>query len=258
MRGRFVTFIGLFGGLLGLSACGGAPDTTSSTGTPAASTQASPGPAAPSVSVSAVVHALDGSVVAGVRACVLEQGKPGDCVATGADGSLALKVPANSLVAVTLEKTGFVPMVRAFETFADDVTLPESENVLLPAGVLDMKPTGGLVAFTVDGANASASPSVSVSMTEASGTVQTPIYLDAFGLPIPGATTGTQGRFVDVEPGLQALVFSDPSAKCSGLSLYGWPVTAFQDPTSGVALIAVPVLKGFVTAPVAASCVKAQ
>jgi hypothetical protein len=75
---------------------------------------------------------------------------------------------------------------------------------------------------------------------------------------VPGATAGTRGRSVNLPPDLYVLRFSHPSVKCKPIGLYGWPLTAFQDPASGEAAVLAPVLEGYVTAPVAASCEGAQ
>jgi hypothetical protein len=53
---------------------------------------------------------------------------------------------------------------------------------------------------------------------------------------------------------MYALRFGRSSVTCTASNLYGYPVTAFQDPTSGQAVVLVPVVAGSITAPVAVTC----
>jgi hypothetical protein len=138
------------------------------------------------------------------------------------------------------------------------MTLPDGENVMLPATApqalagVTADPSRGQVAFQVAAASGANGIDATVTMTGTDGASQTPTYLAADGSAVAGATSGAQGRFVNVPPGTYVLRFSQPSATCAPLSLYGWPMTMYQ--TAGVAAVVVPVMAGYVTMPVAASC----
>jgi hypothetical protein len=256
--------------LLSAIGCGGAgpsdssPSSTAPADTSTGGTTSSP--ALPQVSIHGFVHASDGTLLPGTTACLRADvtKNVGDCKTAGGDGSFTLSAPANEWVAVTLQKNGFVPTLRAIQTQTSDITLPENENSLLPVvtpqTILGMPADAGRghVAFSVTAPNGQSATAVSVTMSGADGSSQSPIYLDSDGSPAAGVATGTQGRFVNVPPGLYVLRFGRPSANCAPMGLYGWPMTAYEDPSSGEAAVVVPVLEGYVTAPVAASCGSAQ
>jgi len=214
-----------------------------------------------SVSIQGFVRTSDGAPIAGATVCPLAEGTgqdTADCRTTGADGSFTLTTLANAWVAITFAKTGFVSTVRAVETQTGVMTLPGAGNVMLPAAEplviagVTADPGMGQVAFTVMGSGGLGG-GVPASVTMG-GTASpaAPIYVGSDGSPAAGATSGTQGVFANVPPGLYSLHFSQPSVTCSPLSLYGWPMTEYQ--SAGEASVVVPVMAGYVTAPVAASC----
>ncbi|MGO9834101.1 MAG: carboxypeptidase-like regulatory domain-containing protein [Polyangiaceae bacterium] len=254
--------------LLSAMGCGGAgpSDTSPSDEAPTATSAAGTGstPAQPLVSIQGFVHASDGSPLAGATVCPEVVGaakNAASCTASGGDGSFTLAAPANEWVAVTFDKTGFVSTVRAVATQTGVVALPGTENVMLPAveplmiAGVPADPGMGQVAFSVMGPTGQNGVAASVTLG-GSGSPPPAIYLDSAGSPDVGATSGTEGRFVNVPPGLYSLHFNQASATCAPLSLYGWPMTAYQ--SAGEASVVVPVMAGYVTAPVAASCVSAE
>jgi len=245
--------------------CGGAgPSSTGSPGEGTGTASSGSTPTGPTVSVQGFVHGSDGAPLFGVTACPEAVGSPANaaaCTTTGSDGSFTLAAPANEWVAITFDKPGFVPTVRAVTTEASAMTLPRTENVMLPAaepltiGGVTADPALGQVAFSVMGASGQDAIPVSVTLGGAT-TPQAAVYLDSAGSPITGATSGTQGIFANLAPGLYSLHFTQASATCAPLSLYGWPMTAYQ--SAGEASVVVPVMAGYVTTPVAAACASAQ
>jgi hypothetical protein len=257
--------------LLSAMGCGGAGpvDTNSSGHAPAAASPTGAGstPALATVSIQGFAHAPDGAPLSGATVCPLVVGAAKNaaaCATSGQDGSFTLAAPANEWVAVTFDKEGFVPTVRPVQTQTGGMTLPGTENVMLTAveplivAGATADPSRGQVAFSVTGLAGQDAVAASVTMTGGDGTTQPATYVDSNGSPATGATAGTQGRFVNVPPGLYVLRFSQASAACAPMSLYGWPMTAYEDPSSGEAAVVVPVIAGYVTAPVAASCASAK
>jgi len=248
--------------------CGGAgPASTAPSGE--ATDTASPAstgstPAGPTVSVQGFVHGSDGAPLSAVTACPEVVGSAANaaaCTTTGSDGSFTLAAPANEWVAIKFDKPGFVPTVRAVQTDASAMTFPRTENVMLPVaesltiGGVTADPALGHIAFSVMGASGQDAVPVSVTLGGAA-TPQPAIYLDSAGSLTTGATSGTQGIFANLSPGLYSLHFAHASATCAPLELYGWPMTAYQ--SAGEASVVVPVMAGYVTTPVAAACESAQ
>jgi hypothetical protein len=214
------------------------------------------------VSVRGFTHAYGGAVLPSVRVC---QGaghaanRP--CTTSGSDGSFTLSgVPGSTGVSVFFEKDGFQSVLREIETLESDITLPEGENALLPAATpqavfgMQAEPSKGHVEFVVLTSSSEVAPNVSVTLGGGDGSSQQPIYLDANGVPAPGASSGSRGGFANVTEGVYVLRFGGPSVNCTPNGLYGYPVTAYQDPASGQAVVMVPVVAGTMTAPVGATC----
>ncbi len=216
------------------------------------------------VSISGFVHASDGTLLPGASICArsLETNAALACTTSGDEGSFTLSgVPANSQVMVVFQRDTFFPSLRAMATATSDIMLPENENVMLTAAKPQMlfgtpaDATTGHVAFSVTSPGAQTAPAVSVTMTAFSGGTATPIYLDANGSPAVGASAGQSGGFANVPAGYYELRFGHASVMCTASGLYGYPATVYQDPTSGQAVVVVPVLAGYVTTPVNVSCV---
>lgn len=140
------------------------------------------------VTVQGIVHAADGVPLASVEVCERRslEGDPDSCTTSAAGGAFMLAgVPANELVSLTFRRDGFVPMLRSVLTGAQDVRLPESENVLLDATApqtflgIASDPSRGQVAFRVESAGGAA-PDVVATLTEVDGS------------PCPRAGTATQ------------------------------------------------------------------
>ena len=247
--------------------CGGAvtpgPDThpAGETGTTPIATGSTASSA--TVSIRGFTHSSDGAVLPGVSVClgVWSAASAKGCTTSGSDGAFEVTgVPANSDTGVTFQKEGFLTSLRAIETQDGDVALPGSENALLPAGSStrflgsQVEATKGNIAFVVMGPGGGPGPEVTVTATEDDGTRVTPVYLDSQGTPSTNASQGSGGGFVNVPARAYVLRFGAPSVKCTANGLYGYPVTAFQDPTSGEAVVLVPVAAGTVTEPVAVTC----
>ena len=217
------------------------------------------------VSMRGFAHASDGSLLPGTHVCFQTAGtNDSGCTTTGNDGSFALSdAPANQSVMITFQKEGFVPTLRAIATETTDIVLPEGENVLLPASdpqiILGVgaDPSRGHVEFFVSSPEAQPATAASVTMHAGTAAPRPPIYFGADGAPAPGATSGARGGFVNVRADLYVLRFAgSPSAKCTPMGNYGWPLTVYEDPSSGEAAVLVPVVEGYVTAPVSAWCEK--
>ncbi len=88
------------------------------------------------------------------------------------------------------------------------------------------------------------------------GPSEQPRYADRDGTLVAGAGSGAQGGFVNVPSGLYVVRFAGASATCTpSTGLYGFPAGESRD---GEALLLVPVIEGYVTAPVGVSCTSAQ
>jgi len=235
-----------------------------------AKTDASP-PALSTVSVRGVAHAADGSLLSGVQVC-LDDGivtvspptSPIGCAVSASDGSFDLPgVRLDSALTLTFQKDGFAPTVRAIDLVAsDDVTLPSTENVLFANPLVFMgtpaDPGKGQIAFAVSTTGDGPTPQVSAAAVGyfvsngVAGVPQSAVYADAHGTPAPGASVGTGGGFVNVAPGLYMIQFTPTSGFCASTSgLYSYATTA--DSNGGVDLL-VPVIRGYVTAPVDVWC----
>jgi hypothetical protein len=241
----------------------------------------SAGTAAATVSVRGTALASDGTSVTGVAVCLRPYPTSPDhpsCTTSDGSGAWTLaSVPSNALVSITFVKGGFFPTLRAIATTTSDVTIPPGDGVLIgsrdPAGrimsVLELPATaGGLLGQAIDpgagyvafstatpGTQPTAAASVTLDSLDTSGRpTAAPIYYDASGNAALGATSGTSGMFFDLPPGYYAMTFSgDAAVACDSAGpLYGAPVTAFTP--AGQARILLPVVRGFLTMPIAASC----
>jgi hypothetical protein len=229
---------------------------------------ASPAPAAQPLAIRGFTHGADSSVLPGVEVCLHDgvvSGSPTDpvmCTVSAGDGSFTVSgASANGAATLTFRKDGFAPTVRPIELQTADVTLPSSENVLL-AEPLAMAgtaadPTRGQIAFAVATTDSGPAPQVTASLVaflvaEGSYGVNTPpVYLDGAGAPAPGAAAGNSGDFVNVPPGVYMIQFHPTSGYCVPNARFDY--AAGQDPNGDIGIL-VPVLQGFVTAPVGIWC----
>jgi hypothetical protein len=187
---------------------------------------------------------------------------PTECVVSAADGSFRVSgAHSRDLVILTFHLDGFAPALRAIATQTEDIALPPNENVLMTSPLLFMgtaaDPSKGQISFsaTVPGGGAGADVSVTATafglLTAFDGPSEKPRYLGRDGATAVGATAGTAGGFVNVPSGLYVVRFDGPSTTCTAnTGLYGYPVTGSQ-------AINVPVLAGYVSAPVGMSCASA-
>jgi hypothetical protein len=228
----------------------------------------SPAPTARPVSIRGFTHAGDGSILPGVEVCLdngVLRSPPTDpvmCTVSASDGSFRVSgASANGAATLTFRKDGFESTVRPMELQAEDVTLPSSENVLLADPLVFVgtpaDPSKGQIAFAVSTTGAGPTPQVSATLFDfiqggASGLAWPPVYVDEKGAPAPGTAAGTAGGFVNVAPSLYIVTFHATSGFCvpdSGLHDYA----ATQDSNGDIAML-VPIIQGYVTAPVGVSC----
>jgi hypothetical protein len=222
------------------------------------------------VSVSGFTHDADGAPLSAVKVC-LQAGPTvamdiGECATSEPDGSFTLHgVPANMLVTIGFEKDGFAPAIRAIQTESSDVQIPADENSLLAESTppvfagAPMDPNTGAIEFFVGSEGADAP--VAVSLFSIENGVHEPVYLGEDGKPQSGATSGSFGGFVNLPAGMYIATFKSPSGSCTTAgSLYGYPMSAYQQPgeTGTVVLVEVPVSSGRITTPVGVSCTGAS
>lgn len=247
----------------GTSGSGGAP-TTGGAGTEPSGT----------VSISGFAQDARGSPLEDVKAC-LQAGATiamdiGSCATSQGDGSWTLQgVPQNLLVTAALSKEGFVPILRAIETRTDNLALPANDNRMVQvadpqtfAGKLFDLSKGGIEFFVTSNLSDSAEASVTLEQQQdvfhpAREFDGHPVYLNDEGEPVPGATAGAHGAFVNLPAALYVLTFTyHPEVSCTLKSpLYGY--TSDHGPLPGVASIVVPVIEAHVTTPVGVTCTNA-
>jgi hypothetical protein len=171
--------------------------------------------------------------------------------------------PANSRLAITSVKTDFFPVLRPIVTKTTDVTIPLGDGALIAASAGatlvggGVSPGSGAIAFSTATPGSAAAAAATVVLGEFDGTTiddsPTPVYVDAAGQPVPGATSGTEGVFANLAPGTYAMTFRAPSVSCSNAAgISGYPIAAYAAP--GEAIVVVPVVDGFLTTPVVAQC----
>jgi hypothetical protein len=225
------------------------------------------------VSIGGFTHGADAGVLPGVKVCLYggvtiaaEPSEPVMCNVSATDGSFGVSgARARTNVMLTFKKDGFAPTLRAITTQTDDITLPASENTLLPDPLVFMAktadPSKGQIAFATTTAGAGPAPDVSVTAngffvpSGAAGLPDPPVYFDRSGVPAAEAAAGTRGGFANVTPDLYMVQFHPVSGTCSVSSgLYGYrATTGTSDPTLPAAVF-VPVIQGYVTGPIGASC----
>jgi hypothetical protein len=216
-----------------------------------------PAPMAGTISIQGVTRASDGTVLPGVSVCLgsvwWSPTPTHTCVWSGADGAFQLPgAGVDQSTTVWFQKNGYLPVLRAIQTQQADIALPPTDNVLArtDATFMGVKPDSakGSIEFNVDAPGLNLAPTMSVTTTATDGSLLAPVYVDAKGGPVSGASTGTRGAFVNLEPGFYVVRFGDPSVSCHADGLSGYPVSS---PSEGVF---VPVVAGSVTAPVTVTC----
>jgi hypothetical protein len=259
------TKLGIVSALLACAGCAAAQggDPTNAGSPPSAALSSVD---ATNVSIQGIAQASDGSPVAGVAVCVRpDPMTSANATCTTSDGRGAWKLAAapDALVAITFIKTGFFPMLRAVNTTAEDQTIPPGDGALIATGDATalmggaVDPERGYIAFSTatPGNPPTAAATVLLDAIDATSDISQPIptYQDASGQPLAGASSGTKGVFANLPQDYYVMTFQGASASCSNSGgLYGFPVTAFAP--AGEARMVLPVVAGFLTAPVAASC----
>jgi hypothetical protein len=242
--------LGIVTALVASTGCA-AGQVTDTAGEPVAAP--APRAAVATVSVQGATLSSDGSPLAGVSVCVRPDPMTSDhATCTTSDGSGAWKlagVPSNALVAVTFIKAGLFPTLRPVATGTGDLTIPAGDGTLVAPGNVDalmsgpVDPTAGHVAFSsaMPGTRPAAEVTAILdSLADPQSTQTRPVYFDG-------------GFFGNLTPGYYALTLSGATVSCSSSGgLYGFPVTTYTP--AGQARLMFPVVAGFLTAPVAASC----
>ncbi len=244
----------LLGGLMACSAGPSGPES----GTPGDTNP--PGTAATTLSVQGNLHGTDGSPAADVTVCLrtdpLTAGT-GPCTTSDASGAWKIaNVPANANVAITFEKSAFVPTLRALATGTGDVTIADAEGVLenddAVVALTGHSPdaTTGSVAFFTSTPGSLQAIAATASLRPVDGpSGAAPHYDNA----LADAGSGTSGAFTSIHNGFYILTLGNASVHCaSGGGLYGYPITLYSPPDE--ARIIVPVVAGFLTTPVVALC----
>jgi hypothetical protein len=222
------------------------------------------------VSIRGFTHAADGSILPGVEVCLVNgtvlASAPADaamCSVSGSDGSFVVSgARANGAATLTFKKDGFVPSARALALQDQDVALPPSENALYANPMVFMgasaDPTKGQVSFAVITTDSGPVPQLTATLAAylvpggSYGFTAPPVYFDVKGAPAPGAASGTGGGFVNVDPGMYVITLHPTSGLCVPTTgLYGY-ASALE--SNGDTTIFVPVVQGFVTAPVSVWC----
>jgi hypothetical protein len=253
--------VGVFTALVACAGCGDAAAGESG------------GTGSTAILIQGVALTSEGSPVAGVSVCLRPNLVTTDhtsCTTTDASGAWALAgAPANSLVAITFIKEGFLPTLRPIVTTTQTVKLTGGDRSVLATGdwagvlvsVLEnpatsagamgtaLDPNVGHIAFST--ATGGAEPVTPAAVT-LGGTdrQEAPLFVDASG-NLLSATSGTRGLFVNLAPALYAVAFDGGSAatcRANG-DLYGASTA-----TAGGVQLMVPVAAGFVTLPVAVDC----
>jgi hypothetical protein len=252
-RGLGASFLG------GLMACSAGPGPESSTpGDPNP-----PGTVATTLSVQGILHGTDGSPAADVTVCLrtdpLTAGK-GPCTTSDRQGAWKIvTVPANANIAITFEKTAYVPTLRAISTGTKDVTISAAEGVLesddAVAAQTGHSPdaTTGSIAFFTSAPGSWQPIAATASLRPVDGPPGAPPRYDN---ELADAGSGTSGVFTGVHDGFFILTLGSASVRCaSGGGLYGYPITLYSPPDE--ARMIVPVVAGFLTTPIVAVCTAA-
>jgi hypothetical protein len=210
------------------------------------------------LSIQGNAQAADGSPVAGVAVCLRpDPGTTNQTTCTTSDRQGAWKLvglPTSAMVAITFVKAGFLSTLRPIATETSDLTIADGALIgsadLVGALVDESK---GAVAFSTALPGTRPATAATVSLRDFDGREVAPVYFDRGGAPAPGATAGTSGVFANLVPSYYVLTFYGASVECStGGGLYGYPVTLYT--AQGQARLLVPVVAGFVTASLAATC----
>jgi hypothetical protein len=215
------------------------------------------------VSIEGTTRASDGSTLTGVSVCLRPDPTTAEratCTTSDASGAWKLAgAPSNSWLGVTFIKDGFFPTLRPIETEATDIKIPPTDGALFPSDIMPsvlkapVDPEAGHVVFATEPPGAQATIPATVTVGLIGGPSMSPVYFDASGDTVSGASAGAAGAFANLAPGYYELTFSGTSVSCDNVGgTYGYPVTAYG--SDGLARLLVPIVQGFLTAPVAVRC----
>ena len=206
--------------------------------------------------------------VSGVEVCVREHAEIA-CATSDAEGAWSLSgAPPSSELALTFQKDGYISVLRPVLTGLSDVVLQDDENHLLTVQQLEalwagvsIDPAKGAIAFfaTALGTrlrSGSLDWARDVTLSVSPDVGDGPLFLDETGTYVPGATatTGGYGGLLNLDPGDYTLTFTHASSCASigdttGGAVYGFPAGVGTEP-----ILRVPVLAGYVTAPIGVFC----
>jgi hypothetical protein len=180
------------------------------------------------------------------------------CVTSDADGKWTIPAaPRFTRIRLTFEKADFAPVLRVVETEYSDIDLPADENRLVAKSASSsfMGVTSDVTKGSIEFAVTDGTVATAVTLRGVDGSVATARYFDAGGNVSPNALAGARGGFANLAPGLYAVTFGGGGTSCFATStLYGYPETVYLDASSGKATVLVPVVDGYLTAPVGVSC----
>jgi hypothetical protein len=260
-RGRVGLKIGVVTALVTCAGCtaaqGGEPGTSGAPTTPVITSDIV------TVTIEGTTKASDGSSLAGVSVCLrTDPTTAAGATCTTSDDNGAWKiasVPSNAWVAVTFIKDGFFPTLRPINTDTTDIQIPPTDGALIPSTAMatmlksPVDSAAGHVVFATATPGHQASTPATVAIGLIGQTTTAPVYFDTNGDPVPGANAGATGAFANLAPGYYEATFAADGVDCSDVGgTYGYPITAYA--SGGLARLMVPVVEGFLTAPVAVSC----
>jgi len=215
------------------------------------------------VAIQGTAQASGGGILAGVAVCLRPDARTAEretCTTSDDHGAWKFTgAPSNTWVGVTFVKDGFFPTLRAIETDTTDIVIAPTDGELVTSSAMpDMlkaaiDPAAGHFLFATAAPGRDATTAATVTVGTIGGPTTAPVYFDASGNPTLGANEGSEGAMANLSPGYYEVTFRGTNVSCVNAGqTYGYPITTYQ--AAGVARLLVPVVEGFLTAPVAVTC----
>jgi hypothetical protein len=260
-RGYFGAKLGVVTALVACAGCtagqGGEP-TTGGTTTPPTITSDDV-----TVTIQGTAQASGGGTLAGVAVCLRPDPTTADretCTTSDDHGAWKFTgAPSNAWIGVTFVKDGFFPTLRAIETDTTDIAIAPTDGELVTSSAMPamldaaIDPASGHFLFATAAPGLEAATAATVTVGTIGGPTTVPAYFDANGDPVLGASGGAEGAMANLPPGYYEVTFQGADVSCVNAGqTYGYPITTYQ--ADGVARLLVPVVAGFLTAPVAVTC----
>ena len=263
-RGYFGAKLGVVTALVACAGCTAAPGGEPTT--PGATTPTTITSDIVTVTIQGTAQASGGGTLAGVAVCLRRDPTTADgetCTTSDDHGAWKFTgAPSNTWVGVTFVKDGFFPTLRAIETDTTDIDIAPADGELVTSSAMPavlnaaIDPASGHFLFATAGPGLVATTAATVTVGTIGGPTTTPAYFDASGNPVIGANDGSEGAMANLPPGYYEVTFKGTNVSCANAGqTYGYPITTYQ--ADGVARLLVPVVAGFLTAPVAVSCTPA-